>query len=257
MLQAALGQKLGERLYAAQLRKGLDTSFLDSRRTVRPTPAPVDYTDPKIVSYLASKVTADKKTTPAPMSSILNAVLNTVGNLFSSDAPAVGPATPQTTTGTLINTIGNVASSVISGNPLSVAGSTALAVLPGRANTPSTTQSGGMSTYLLESPTGGSGGGAMTGLKRLGIFPPWTRKKVRNIVRLVGVGQASAIIGAPLESVAIVAISGGRRRRGISSRDLATTKRVTRRVLGMARDLAALRPAAPRRAASRTRVICN
>jgi len=180
---------------------------------------------------------------------IIGAIGNAVGAIFSPAPPAAGP-TPTPAAGfTLGNVVGAAAGAVGAILPGS-SGAAAVATLPGRA------AGGGTSEFLLERPTG-SGGSPMTGLARLGIPQGWTRKKIRALVRYVGPGQASAIIGAPLESVAIIAVSGRSRGRGISARDLRTTKRVTRRVLSIARDLAALRPSAPRRSSSRTIVKCN
>lgn len=202
--------------------------------------------------------TALEQSTPAqPMSlaQIIGAVGNAVGDILAPTPTATVP-TPTSP----VNTFGNVVSGALSVLPGvgTVASGLLNAVgagsLPGRANTP---VAGGMSEFILERPTG-SGGTGMSGLARYGIPRGWTRKKVKALVRTVGVAQAAAILGAPLEGVAIVACSPGRRGRGISSRDLRITRRVTRRVLGIARDLAAIRPPAARRAPSRgTRVICN
>jgi len=195
----------------------------------------------------ASGVT--KQSTPQEMSlgNIIGAVGNAVGAIFSPAPPATGPTpAPGNTFGTVVNAAAGVAGALLPGS----GGAYAVATLPGRAS------GGGMSEFMLERPTG-TGGATMTGLARLGIPAGWTRKKVRALVRYVGPGQAAQIIGAPLESVAIVAVSGRSRGRGITARDLRTTKRVTRRVLSIARDLAALRPSAPRRSGSRTVVRCN
>lgn len=214
------------------------------------------------LSPIAAASLAPSVITPEPMPSLLDTIGGALNNLINPAPTATGPTPPAATT--TVGTLANLATSALNlipgvGPVVAGAGNAAaLAVLPGRATTPA----GGMSEYLLERPTGatvGATGTAMSYLQRLGIPKPWTRKKVRSLVRFVGPGQAAAIIGAPLESVAIVAVSAGRRNRGISARDLRTTRRVTRKVLGIARDLAAIRPPAARRSSSRTstRVVCN
>lgn len=200
-----------------------------------------------VQSGTTSSTTEPKNVMPLSVSNILNAAGSAVQSLFGGS----GTATSPTVTSTL-GTVGSVVTSVLGGTmPGAMVPVAAATVLPGRANS-------GVSEFLLERPAGSSSGSAGgSALARLGFPPGWTRKKVKALVRYVGPGQASAIIGAPLESVAIVAVSGGRRSRGISARDLRVTKRVTRRVLGIARDLQALRPSAPRRSSSRTVVRCN
>jgi len=201
-------------------------------------------TQPLVAATVAPQTSTVSNAMPS-IANIIGNVANAVGGIFGNGATATAP-TATNTFGSVANAVGSVVGAVFPGGP---AVNTALAVgnLPGRAS------GGGMSEYLLERPTGSAGGAALTGLQRLGIPPGWTRKKVKALVRYVGPGQASAIIGAPLESVAIVAVSTHSRSRGISARDLRVTKRVTRRVLGIARDLACIRPPAPRRSLKR----CN
>jgi len=175
------------------------------------------------------------------LNNVIGGIANVVGGIFGG-APTQTAPTVQNTFGTVTSAVGSVLGAVIPGGGLA---NSAIS-LPGRA--------AGVSEVILERPTGGGGGG---GLARYGIPRGWTKKKVRALVRTVGVSVAASILSAPLEGVAIVAMMGGSRGRGISARDLRVTKRVTRRVLGIARDLAAIRPPARRAPSRGTRVICN
>jgi hypothetical protein len=177
------------------------------------------------------------------LNSIIGGVANVVGGIFGN-APTATVPTATTTLGTVSSAVGGVLGAVLPGGIGPVVNGAMQ--LPGRSS--------GISDVILENPRGGTSGG---GLSRYGIPRGWTRKKVRALVRTVGVSVAAGIIGAPLEGVAITAMMGTGRSRGISARDLRTTKRVTRRVLGIARDLAAIRPPARRAPSRGTRVICN
>lgn len=179
------------------------------------------------------------------LSNIIGAVGNAVGNIFGGTPTATSP-TPTSTLGSVTSAVGSVIGAVLPGG----GAVNTVMNLPGRSG------SSGISDVILERPASGSGGGG--GLSRYGIPRGWSKKRVKALVRSVGVSVAASILSAPLEGVAIVATMAGSRGRGISARDLRVTKRVTRRVLGIARDLAAIRPPAARRAPSRgTRVICN
>jgi len=252
---AARIQQQNQRTGTVMLTSGQRISFGDAYTSSALNPRRIPSSEERRANYqaslassaLASGSTKQSTSTEMSLANIVGAVGNVVGAIFSPAPPASGPTpSPTSTLGTVVNAAAGAAGALLPG----MYGAGAVATLPGRAT------GGGMSEFMLERPTG-SGGAAMSGLARLGIPSGWTRKKVRALVRYVGPGQAAQIIGAPLESVAIVAVSGRSRGRGITARDLRTTKRVTRRVLSIARDLAALRPSAPRRSGSRTVVRCN
>jgi hypothetical protein len=177
------------------------------------------------------------------LSSIIGSIGNVVGSIFGSGSSgtAVGPAAGSggsSLLGTAVGAAGQIVGGLLSpGSSAIVSLGSSLANLPGRAS------SVGTSALMLERPA---------------RLAPMASKLIKSLVRLVGVGQASEIVGLPVEQVAMIAIRSRRRRRGISARDLATTKRVTRRVLGIARDLQSIRPPARRSYGNRSiKQVCN
>lgn len=217
---------------------------LSSQRTVVLPPT----ANPTLSNSLTSRqevrtARSSEPETQNPMPISIGGILQTLGNIAGS---VLGGGTAGTATGpTTTSTIGAVASGVgaLAGTLLPGSGPTATmaarSALPGRAS--------GVSDVVLER-TSGTTYGAPSG---------WSRKKIKALVRFVGPAAAASIVGIPLEAAAIIAVSTRTRSRGISARDLRVTRRVTRRVLGIARDLAAIRPPARRVGGRSIRQICN
>ena len=58
------------------------------------------------------------------------------------------------------------------------------------------------------------------------VIKGWPRRKLARLVKLMGLGGAAAALGVDPVILASVALGGRRRGRGISSRDVRTTRRV-------------------------------
>jgi len=176
---------------------------------------------------------------PISLTGAATAALSALGaNSASPPINGMVQAAPISTGAALLNTGVSLISQWL--NPMTPMGMAA-APMMGRA------MGGAMLTGAMSEMGGAVMGRAMSALS--GLFAPGMRRpnarRVRSLVRLVGVEAAAMNLGLTVGQTAWLATRPGRRR-GISARDVRTTRRVVRFACNLSSSLASVR-ATPRR----------